>query len=707
MKKSIHLLCLLFMLIAGLSSCKKSGTKDPEPDPISPIPSSFSYATNKELSISVRLLTNADKPIQGAVLNITDPNNSERVFLRAVSDANGYIRGNISVPSYMDTLTINPNYIGLLNNVRAHIGTKTSVNAIIGGVSMASGDIIPEVVKFPAVTNPGSILATGGTGNKALALTYGYPSPYTSSNDAIVNTSTYPLALGRPKYLEATADVIETSLLNYVNASLPEGKPITTSHPDYLSASALNNIVVTATSDIYVTFVSEGANNLNTLAYYAYDTDSPPANVTLGGALGGIDKITMVFPNASGLQSGGGLISGDRVKLGTFDAGTTIAFVLIQNGWNGSGVSTSSTKFYSETKFNPELSTTKKKHSVLLYDNVHSLYLMGFEDINREATSDNDFNDLVIYVKSSPANSVSTTGMSLIDKGGDTDGDGVIDGLDDFPNDPSRAYITYSPSATGWSTLAFEDNWPIKGDYDVNDLVVNYRYTFIKNAQNAVVEMAGEYQPVAAGASYKNGFGVQLPISASLVSSVTGQSLQSSYIQLASNGVESGQSKAVLIPFDNYENLLRNPDGSAQVNTDPAKSKVTPSKVTLAIKFISPVAAADLGTAPFNPFLIINLKRGYEVHLPFNSPTDKVTSSLFGTGDDNSNPATGRYYLGKDNSPWALSFTDMFSYPIEGSPITNGYMHFNEWATSGGTTFKDWYVNTAAGFRNGTYIYSK
>jgi LruC domain-containing protein len=706
MKNANFLMLSLFFLVVAVGSCKKNNSNDHLPNPgESDVPSSFNYATTKDLSISIRLLTNSDKPIAGALVNVTDPQNVGRVFLKALSDANGYVRADVEVPSYLDTVMISPNYIGLLNNVKSFIGNKTSISATIGGQFSASGDIVPEII-IPRISGPNTLLSTITAGS-SLTLSFGYPAGYSSSSDAILNTSAYPFALGRPKYLEPTPDIIETSLLNYVNASLPEGKPLTTSHPEYFATSAARNIVVTQTSDVFITFVSEGASYRNTLAYYSYDTDDPPINSNLGSLLGGIDKITMVFPNVSSYQSGGGLMSGDKVKLGKFEAGTTIAFVLLQNAWTGSGVVTSGIKFYSEIKFNPEGTTAKKKHSVVLYDNIHNTYILGFEDINRDLGSDNDFNDLVVYATSNPVSGISNTNVSAVDKGGDGDGDGVQDQLDAFPNDPTKAFLTYSPSATGWSSLAFEDNWPIKGDYDVNDLVVNYRYTFVSNAKNSVVEMTGEFLPVAAGAAYKNGFGVQLPIAASAVASVTGQSLLSGYIQLAANQVESGQSKAVIIPFDNHENLLKNPDGSTVVNSDVNKLKVTPAQATLNIKFKSPIPMATLGNAPFNPFLIINRIRGTEVHLPNNPATDKANTALFGTYDDNTNVSTGKYYLSKENSPWALSFTDTFNYPIEGKKITEAYLHFDDWVKSEGVSYKDWYINTTASYRNNSGIYTK
>ena len=711
MRTIFPLVYLFFGVAAVLSSCKKDKTSDPDPTIGTDIPNSFRYATTKDLTVSVQLLTNDNQPIKGAVLSISDPSGVDKLFLKAVSDAEGYVRGKITVPSYLDTLLISPNYVGLINNARAYIGGKSILTAILGGSVTASGDVIPEQIP-PFNGDPGSILGlpnkqSNVTARGLLTVTYGYPAPYTASSDAVVSSTTYPASLGRPKYLETSPDVIDASLLNYVNASLPEGKPLTTTHPEYLVTSAANNIVVTQTSDVWITFVSEGAGFLNSLGYYAYDTDSPPASVTTGTSLGGIDKVTMVFPNASANQSGGGLNSGDKVKLGRFEAGTTIAFVLLQNAWTGSGVSTTGGKFYSETKFNPELLAARKKHSVMLYDNVHNLFLFGFEDTNRELNSDNDFNDLVVYATSNPVTGISTGNVAPIDKGGDSDGDGVIDALDAFPNDATKAYVTYFPSQNGYSTLAFEDYWPQKGDYDLNDLVVNYRYTFVSNAANAVLEMTGEYLPVAAGAGYKNGFGVQLPLATSKIASVTGQSIQGTYVQLASNGVEAGQAKAVLIPFDNHQNLLKSSGGTDQVNTDPSKEKVTPTKATVLVKFTSPVTVAELGNAPFNPFLISSQRREYEVHLPDNLPTDKANKSLFGTFDDASNQAIGKYYMNKENAPWAISFTDTFSYPVESKSISDAYLHFLEWAKSGGTLYKDWYSNTAAGYRNISNIYSK
>jgi len=70
--------------------------------------------------------------------------------------------------------------------------------------------------------------------------------------------------------------------------------------------------------------------------------------------------------------------------------------------------------------------------------------------------------------------------------------------------------VSYYPTNNSWTTLAFEDNWPHEGDYDMNDLVV-YMRTAVhrKNAGVSRVEVKAEV--AAVGAAYHNGFAIRLP----------------------------------------------------------------------------------------------------------------------------------------------------------------------------------------------------
>jgi LruC domain-containing protein len=477
---------------------------------------------------------------------------------------------------------------------------------------------------------------------------------------------------------------VSANLITYIGESLPEQQNVAVHHPSYISDNATQHLNITKTSDVWITFVSEGAFFTNTVGWYVYNTNNPPNNVNQ------IGDVKILFPNASGAGSSGTMQSGDRVKLGTFTAGKSIGFVLLQNAWkqNLNTYATNGTKFFSDSRFNPEGTNALKRHTVLLNFAQENLFVIGFEDTRRDAQAvDNDFNDLILYATSTPVDAISTVGVEGMQPPKDTDGDGVWDVNDKFPNDATKAYITYFPSANTQGTLVFEDNWPSKGDYDMNDLVVNYKYTYISNSNNKVVQMKASYNAVAAWAFNENGFGVQLPVASNLVSSVTGHKLSSNYINLNTNGTEAGQSKAVIIAFDNHKNLLFGPTG------------VIDSAV-LTINFTAPVDWATIGTAPYNPFLICNKQRGVEAHLPGYVPTDKADLTLLGTGHDWSRPAQNKYYLSELNWPWALHFTETFRYPKEGNAIDLSYLKFGQWASSGGTVFTDWYKNTSPGYRN-------
>jgi len=692
---------LMFAAVALLAACKKSSVTPDQgntPDNVTKIaPDGFNFATTKNINFSLSLKAPNGDALRGVVVSLYNPANTadNASIYKGVTDNNGNLVAQLSVPAGLKQLVVDPAYVGLMRYAKANIN-GSSVSAVIGGSAGFSGDIVPEEIVVRSGSTSGITLLGGGGPN------FAYPSPYTSTDDAIVNTPAVPQSYGVPKYLLSTDDVISASLLSHVNASLPESQPLTKSHPEYLASTATSTLNITEKSDVWVTFVAEGAGYLNTLAYYTYKTGNTPDKES------DIKNATIVLPNASTNGSGGGLKAGNKVKLGTFEAGTSIGFILIADAWTGKGINTGNTRYYADAKLNPEKTAEKRKHTVLLYDDVNKVTLVGFEDLDRDGSSDDDFNDLVFYASSNPYTAISTDGVPTVDKGGDKDGDGVIDELDAFPDDASKAYISYYPSASGFANIAFEDNWPKKGDYDLNDVVVKYRYTFVSNAKNEAVTIQGDYNVTAVGASYKNGFGVQFPFAASAVQSVTGQKFKDNYISRASNGVEAGQSKAVIIPFDNTDMMLNNPDNAYFVNVLTTKEKVTNgATASVLVTLSTPVAMSTLTMATINPFLISNSRRAYEVHLPGYLPTDKADAKLFATDDDTSKPASSRYYLSKENWPWAISFADNFTYPIEQVKITDAYLHFADWASSGGTLYTDWYTNTGAGYRSLPSLYLK
>ncbi|MFY8107553.1 MAG: LruC domain-containing protein [Bacteroidia bacterium] len=268
----------------------------------------------------------------------------------------------------------------------------------------------------------------------------------------------------------------------------------------------------------------------------------------------------------------------------------------------------------------------------------------------------------------------------------DTDGDGVIDASDCYPSDPNKAFCNAVPTGT----LAFEDQWPFTGDYDMNDVVVSYNYNVVTNAANNVVRVEATYVLRATGGSFRNGFAVQFPVDRNKVSGVTGATL------------EAGQTKAVLVIFNDMH------QHNSAWNTVPSATTSPATTFTVSFNITDGPSLATFGLGAYNPFIwngTAGFGRGYEIHLPGQLPTDLANGSLFTTGRDGSNISTGDTYVTNNGRfPWAINIPASFDYPIEKADINTAYTKFATWVTSGGSSFSNWYTNTS-GYRNIANIY--
>ncbi len=213
---------------------------------------------------------------------------------------------------------------------------------------------------------------------------------------------------GVPDYLDGR-DTVSNQLLANIAASLPEGYPVPTYNPHLISSGYDTDVRVLDSADVWVTFVQEGAGYRNVLGFFTYDINNPYQSAPPK------EDITIVFPNVSAQFSGGGLVTGDRVKIGTFPANTGIGWVLMANGWNGSSVTDGNWILYSNPDFNPEVDSTLRYHNVLLNDTENDLIVLGFEDIRRDyASCDNDFNDAIFYVTANPIEAIARDNFAEI-----------------------------------------------------------------------------------------------------------------------------------------------------------------------------------------------------------------------------------------------------------------------------------------------------
>jgi len=670
--KNFSLLLVAMLALASCNNNNGGGTPVPEKEKTMKdlvVAANFEWKTSKPSNLKITAKDNGGMPIAGAKFSIfnDDPENGGKLIVSGVTNASGIYSVVYNVPAYYSALYVRSDYVGLPT---------------------------PGMV---TLENTGFDITLGGRQKNAA---------FKMRKTAMVINSHYKFlgsynSEGVPNYLEPQNDPINRDFLRDINNTLPERRSLPQSHPQYFSNNFDHNLHLNATSDVWVTFVSEGAGYRNVLGFYTYPTDNPPQSPD------DIDTITIIFPNVSFQGSGGGLHAGNKVHIGQFSANTSVGFVLMADGWKNGRVTDGKWMLYSQRNLNPETDPNLKQHSVLLSDNARHLFLMSFEDIRRDNRScDNDFNDAIFYITADPVQAVDQSNMPLVDyTGTDSDGDGVPDHFDDYPTDPDKAFNNYYFKQGKFGTLVFEDLWPSVGDYDFNDAVIDYNFNQITNGNNNVVAIDGIFVLRAQGAYFHNGFGIELPVDNGLVSGVTGDiNVRGNVATLDNRNLEANQSKAVVILWEDGYDVLRHPGQGIGVNTEPDAPYVKPDTLHISIVFKQPVGLGKLGNPPYNPFIFVNKDRGREVHLADHAPTDLASQSYFGTEDDDSKPAQGRYYKTKTNLPWALNMIEHFDYPVEKVEILKAYKHFGEWAESSGTQYPDWYKDKA-GYRNANNIY--
>lgn len=276
----------------------------------------------------------------------------------------------------------------------------------------------------------------------------------------------------------------------------------------------------------------------------------------------------------------------------------------------------------------------------------------------------------------------------------DADSDGVADTEDDYPNDATKAYDVDVPNASE-STLMFEDLWPATGDYDFNDFVATYKAVAVTNADGNVVEMKISTTLNAIGASYNNGFAVQLDnIDPSKILSVEGNLIDNAkWVNVDKNGTELNQKYANIILFDQAQRVLPNSGGSGvNVNMDGPFTK--PQTITVTVKFdVEKSGGVKLKELALNPYIIVNQNRAVEVHLPNFQPSELADLKLFGTDKDNSNFEKGKYYVTKNNLPFAIKVDAIIPHMAEKQDILSAYLKLADWATSEGNSSENWFKN--------------
>lgn len=639
MKNYSYTRFLVFLAVfIVFSACEKEEeeTKDNKIEPVS----TFDFST----SGSTRVNVYGPSYLGGAVFELytSNPDFGGKFIAKAKLNPQGVFEGDYVLPLSQKELFLKSPYLGLNAKSSPVVTGSVTFDYQEGKRNRSAGKMI----------TPTSVRSSS-------AVIYDYLGVFDAD--------------GFPGYLASTSNV-NAQDLSMLQASLPEGVSVMDNNPDFMSLSNANNVRLDNVAEVWVTFLNENTAKRNTIGFYTYKLDSPPNTVE------DLDNIKIVFPNASKEGEGGKLRSGDKVRIGAFTPNTGIGWVLFEDGWNGAGVNVNVPKLYSNPNFNTTIGSPKKQ-SIQLIDEARKKFLVGFEDGIRTGSTDDDFNDVTLMVEVAPWQVVKKNSIPAAIGVADDDGDGVLNSDDDYPNNPLKAFNNYSPYKGGKTTVAFEDLWPFKnGSFDFNDLVIDANYNHITNAANQVASMEYKVHLRTMGASYRNGYGIQWPFDPSRIESISGTNLTRSYIHQLPNGTESGQSKAVMVIFDDaFDNIDREFD--------------------LYVKMAVPVDFSQINREGLNPFLIVDGERTREIHLMNKPPTDKINNDYFGMSVDASKPEEGIYYKSNSNLPWGISISHDYTPPKEGVAIHKAYLKFNNWLISDGNEDKDWYENRS-GYRN-------
>ncbi|MEA2103155.1 MAG: LruC domain-containing protein, partial [Candidatus Cloacimonadota bacterium] len=578
MKKYLEILTIIAIVLFSFSCDIFKSDDSSEPTNMNDlvVPDGFNYHTSQNVDVEISVFSNNEEPVPGISFRIYNkhPESLEDYFVKGATNANGILSAKVTVASYVDSLTI----LGMMSTITLPI---------------INGEITYQF-----------------NGNNTFGKPFGNSTSRTRDDFLYFSWLSYN-NLGVPSPM--TTETISAELLARVNNALPERQNLLETHPEYFYPQYNHEIKLLEDVQIDLTFVLEGAGYKNAIGVFTYaDEGSLPVDP---------EDLTryIVYPNFSS-PSQGGMLAGDVVNIGdNYVANTYLGTFLVANGWvNGSQVNGSRQTFYSVDNYNSESTPQYRQHQILLYDGFEDKIILGYEDLYRPY-GDNDFNDAVLFVDCTPTTSIEKDSIYHLTPVIDTDGDGVPDDEDDYPEDPARAFDSFYPDENVYGTLAFEDLWPSKGDYDFNDIIIDFNVLQVTNADNELVDIKPEIKLRAIGAGYHNGFGIQFPFSVANFDSFSAQGNESIVR-------ETDCDSAVVILFNDAFDLMSDPAGGTWVNTVESEPYIEPVTLNFSYTLLDPIPTANLTyLPPYNPFIIANGNRNKEVHLTDYPPTSKMS----------------------------------------------------------------------------------
>ena len=428
-------------------------------------------------------------------------------------------------------------------------------------------------------------------------------------------------------------------------------------------------------AEVVITLLGSNTCWNSSMGYYYYKAGNKPKSLADA-------NVVMIFPNTQdgrwsnspwesrlyqGVERGTAvqliyypeIADGSKAGATTvFPADYRIGFVLATNAWTNrlragdkkyraatsDGLSVNNNGVAYQTPRTAVFRYTDKKSGI-------NSVLFSFED----HTNDENFSDVVFTMTSNPVDAV--TDIPSVDVNDGKKTTNVLRGI-----------------------YAFEDLWPSRGDYDMNDVMVRSDYEKVFNEK-------GVFEESFMLKTFANFAGNANELAVTLTGAAADAKLEFSVRKPGAETFEAAD----------FER-----DGKVVLLTPDVK-ETTGATYRITAKYDAPVAEAQAGT--IKPFIYRTDRDGltagkrWEVHIPYGAPTARAEMSFFGTNDDKSIPEKGIYYVRAENYPFAFFLSGandgdvakLLDQTNEKSPIDQVYPAYAEWAATNGEKNKDWY----------------
>ena len=222
----------------------------------------------------------------------------------------------------------------------------------------------------------------------------------------------------------------------------------------------------------------------------------------------------------------------------------------------------------------------------------------------------------------------------------------------------------------GWSTLAFEDLYPRKGDGDYNDMVVKYHVQENYNPQNQLETVTLKFEPLARGAGYVHSLNLsldgQIDNSRNITTTTNEAFVGDALISVTYSSVNNGNRTVY--------NLDKTEDISIFNNTVSSLQRF--ANVYDRAEWVDPKLIAQVDITLANPELNLFENRGtdsllwYRPFLTVKNTKQDIDLAVI-------NPNDGM--IDENGNPFGLMVPTTWEWPLERNSINDAYPYFGEY----------------------------